>query len=179
MSAQAVARFTVFDDVCPDCRSLTKVYVFSAAVDGLVGEHSNATEGCLNCLFERHGGVVENSETIRIRDVIETDTRGAGRARVKAAQRRELRAAEQIAGKTVAGSGSGEAKGDARNEHWMVEDKGTTAASYRLTRQTIAKAVGQASQTGRKAVIKVGLNDGTEFAVMLWTDIQEVIRGSD
>ena len=57
----------------------------------------------------------------------------------------------------------------------MVEDKHTSGVSYRLTHAVIAKAVGQAAKTGRNAVVKVGLQDGTELAVCLWEDFREVI----
>ena len=175
MPAQAVARLWAEDDVCPECRQICDLMRLVVLVEDRLGKTRHQTwEGCWQCFVEA-GKQLEVAEKLQVRDVIDVPTRAAKQRQNKTARRREDRAAEDIGGRRVSGSGSQEAKGDARNESWMVEDKHTTGKSYTLTRATLSKAIGQASKTGRNAVIRVGLADGTELAVCLWSDFTEVI----
>jgi len=182
MPTQAVALVVQTVDVCPVCARAGYVYSLTVAVNGLDDKRRKTAVGCLFCLFLMRGNTsvghphVELRTDIRIRDVIDVEPSSAGRRKVRVSQQRERTAAEQICGKRTPGSGSGTEKGDARDEHWMVEDKGSTGKEYKLSRATVGKAVGQAAQTGRKAVIKVGLSDGTELAVMLWSDFIEGVH---
>lgn len=136
------------------------------------GERGDSWEGCVECL--RAGGVDLKVE-LSAKDVIKLPTKSRMQNQNKKARKREERAGKDIGGRRVAGSGSQEAKGDARNDCWMVEDKHTSGTSYTLTKAVLSKAVGQASKTGRNAVIRVGLADGTELAVCLWSDFAEEV----
>ena len=106
-------------------------------------------------------------------------TKGKKRAINKKSRRREEKAADDIGGGRVSGSGSGIAKGDARNEKWMVEDKFTVKAkSFSVTQDIIAKALRQAHRTGRNPVIRVGLPK-YDVAVLLWDDLKGLIDAGD
>lgn len=173
MPAQAVARLFVEDDICPECRSICDLFHLVLLVRDREGEERHeAWEGCIDCIRREHP---ELTEKIGVRDVIDVPTQARRRSQNKTARRREDRAADDIGGRRVAGSGSQECKGDARNDCWMVEDKHTTGKSYTLTSAVLSKAIGQASKTGRNAVIRVGLADGTELAVCRWSDFAEEV----
>jgi hypothetical protein len=101
--------------------------------------------------------------------------KGKKRSINKTSRRREEKASRDISGSRVSGSGSGIAKGDARNELWMVEDKFTVKAKrFSVTQDMIDKALRQAHKTGRNPVIRVGLPK-YEVAVVLWDDFTELI----
>lgn len=115
--------------------------------------------------------------TVSVQDVIDTSREKArARARNRKATDRELEAGRTIGGDRVMGSGSGAAKGDAQNSEWMVEDKHTGKVSLTLTRAVIEKARTQAARTGRRAVIRVGLSDGTELAITSWDDFASAVK---
>lgn len=106
-------------------------------------------------------------------------TKGKKRSINKQSRRREEKAAGDISGSRVGGSGSGISKGDARNEEWMVEDKFTVRAKrFTVTQEMIDKALRQAHSTGRNPVIRVGLPK-YEVAVLLWEDLKELIDAGD
>lgn len=105
--------------------------------------------------------------------------KGKKRSINKKSRRREEKASEDISGGRVSGSGSGVAKGDARNELWMVEDKFTVRAKrFSVTQDMIDKALNQSHRTGRNPVIRVGLPK-YEVAVLLWDDFKELIDERD
>ena len=172
MLAQAIARLSIQDDICPQCSKSCDLLSLTLTIRDLSGEERELLwEGCVKC--------TENAELvskITTGDVIQLYPQAARRSQNKKARKREEAAGRDIGGNRVPGSGAQEAKGDARNSCWMVEDKHTSDVSYRLTRAVMAKAVGQAAKTGRNAVVKVGLHDVTELAICLWTDFQEVIN---
>lgn len=173
MPAQAVARLFVEDNICPECRSVCDLFRLVLLVQNREGEERHVVwEGCVDCIRREHPKLTEK---IGVRDVIDVPTRASRRRQNRTAHRREECAANDIGGRRVAGSGSQECKGDARNDRWMVEDKHTTGRNYTLTRSTLAKAIKQASKTGRNAVVRVGLADGTELAVCLWSDFAEEV----
>jgi len=175
MSAQAVARLFASDDICPECRQICDLMRLVVLVRDREGEERHQTwEGCWEC-FVKEDQSLELTEEIQTKDVIKLHTAAQRRGQNKKARRREECAGEDIGGRRVAGSGSQEAKGDARNDCWMVEDKHTTGRGLTLSRETMSKAVGQASKTGRNAVIRVGLADGTELAICLWSDFAEEV----
>ena len=106
-------------------------------------------------------------------------TKGKKRSINKTSRRREEKAGRDIGGSRVSGSGSGVAKGDARNERWMIEDKFTIRSkSYTVTQALIDKALRQASKTGRNPVIKIGFPK-YEVAVCLWDDLKGLIDEED
>ena len=173
MPAQAVATVVVADDICPECRCVCDLHTFVLAVEDREGKvRRDVWEGCLSCLKSKPATLKMD---LRVKDVIKLPTKARLQSQNKRARRREECAGEDIGGKRVAGSGSQEAKGDARNDCWMVEDKHTSGKTYTLSRATLSKAVGQASKTGRNAVIRVGLADGTELAICLWSDFAEEV----
>jgi len=106
-------------------------------------------------------------------------SKGKKRSINKKSRRREEKAAKDISGGRVSGSGSGIAKGDARNERWMIEDKFTVKAkSFRVTQEIIDKALRQAHTTGRNPVLLVGLPK-YDVAVLLWDDLKGLIDAGD
>lgn len=105
--------------------------------------------------------------------------KGKKRSINKESRRREEKAARDISGGRVGGSGSGISKGDARNDRWMVEDKFTVRAKrFSVTQDMIDKALRQAHRTGRNPVIRVGLPK-YDVAVLLWDDLKELIDEGD
>lgn len=106
-------------------------------------------------------------------------TKGKKRSINKKSRRREEKAASDIGGDHVSGSGSGIVKGDARNEKWMIEDKFTVRAKrFSVTQDMIDKALRQAYHTGRNPVIRIGLPK-YEVAVLLWDDLKGLINAGN
>ena len=178
MPPQVVAAMYVENDLCTRCEQIDEVLRLELTVEGLQGTRRCLDEVCSKCLC-KEGHELILSDQIRIKDVIDLPTKSRHRETKRISRKREQKAARDIGGNTVSGSGSGEAKGDARNSRWMVEDKFTTGKSYQLRRSILSKAISQAGKTGRKPVIRVGLADGTELAICLWDDMKEVIREDD
>jgi len=58
----------------------------------------------------------------------------------------------------------------------MIEDKFTVHQSYRLTATTFRKALHQAAATGREAVLRITLGDGTKVAVLAWNTALEHLQ---
>lgn len=126
---------------------------------------------CTDCLATG----IELHTHLRVSDVMELPTKSRRRGINKKATKREKTCAEQIGGRTTPGSGSGIAKGDARNEKWMIDDKFTTSAqTFPITRTDVIKAVGQAAPSGRKAALRIGFPD-FDVAVLSWEDFLELI----
>lgn len=127
---------------------------------------------CLSCCLD----IEEPLELpIRVRDVIPVDRKAKRRSINKTATKRERACAEQIGGRTTPASGSGTAKGDARTDEWMIDDKHTTSVqTFPIKRSDVIKAHGQAHRSGRKAALKVGFPD-LEVAVLGWDDFVELI----
>jgi hypothetical protein len=178
MSAQAVARLFLEEDVCPHCGTATQILYLTLVVAGLEAERPSTRTGCLRCL-EIDSQQLEIRDQIRVKDVIDLPTKARHRETRRLVTKRESEAAADIGGSSVSGSGSGISKGDARNSNWMVEDKVTTGKTFTLRREVLSKAIKQAGSTGRRPVVRVGLSDGTELAVCLWDDMKEVIREDD
>mgnify|MGYP001820048078 CR=1 FL=1 len=178
MPPQVVAAMYVENNLCTRCERIEEVLRLELTIEGLQGTRTYTDEICSECLCREHHEL-SLTEQLRIKDVMELPTKARHRETKRISRRRECQAAEDIGGRTVPGSGSGEAKGDARNSSWMVEDKFTTGKSYQLRRDILSKAISQASKTGRKPVIRVGLAEGTELAISLWDDMKEVICEDD
>jgi hypothetical protein len=180
MPPQAIATLCLSGrNICEHCGSNEEIISLRLEVQGLQEKRTKHTAtACSSCLRKKSGIGISISlvEHIRIKDVIDLQTKARHRETKRISSKREAQAAQDIGGLTVSGSGSGISKGDARNSNWMVEDKYTTGKSFQLRRTVLSKAVEQASKTGRKPVIRVGLADGTELAVCLWSDLSEVIR---
>lgn len=175
MPPQVVAALSIENDLCTRCERIDEVLRIELTIEGLQGTRTWTDESCSRCLcLDNHDLVL--TEQLRIKDVINLPTKARHRETKRISRKRECQAAEDIGGRAVPGSGSGESKGDARNSNWMVEDKFTTGKSFQLKRDILSKAIRQAGKTGRKPVIRVGLADGTELAICLWDDIKEVIR---
>ena len=174
MTASVLAKIVVKDGICPECRCLCDLMTLVLDIENINGDKKGCTwTGCKDCLQERDSTSL--IAALRTEDVIRVPTRHSKRRQNKKARRREECAGEDIGGRRVAGSGSQESKGDARNERWMVEDKHTSGKTYVLSKAVLAKAVSQDSKTGRNAVIRVGLEDGTNLAVCLWSDFAEEV----
>lgn len=170
---QSVATIVITDDICPECRRVCDLHTVVLAVEDHEGRvRRDVWEGCLECLKKKPATL---KMELRVKDVIKLPTKARLQSQNKRARRREERAGEDIGGRRVTGSGSQEAKGDARNDRWMVEDKHTSGNSLKLTKAVLSKAIAQASKTGRNAVIRVGLADGTELAICRWSDFAEEV----
>lgn len=172
MSARVIARLFARDNFCPECRRLCDLMTLILQVEDIQGKERCVTwSGCWKCFMKT--GLIELKEELNVKDIINIPTSPHRRRQNKKARKREEQAAEDIGGRRVSGSGSQEAKGDARNAQWMVEDKHTSGKTYTLSREVINKAVAQANKTGRNAVIRVGLSGGANLAVCLWSDFVE------
>ena len=154
---------------CSFCDELEECYMLTLLVaERCVEQTDPACTGCLT-------NGVELSTHLKVSDVLDTQRKSRRRGINKRATKRERACAEQIGGRTTPGSGSGIAKGDARNEEWMIDDKFTTGTqTFPVTRTDLIKAVGQAAQSGRKAALKVGFPD-FNVAVLSWEDFLELI----
>lgn len=101
---------------------------------------------------------------------------GKRRSIIKKSRKREERAAEEICGQRVPGSGSGVAKGDARNSKWYVDDKMILRGSrFTISQEVMDKALGQAHRSGRNPVLRVGLPK-YNIAILTWDDFLELIN---
>jgi hypothetical protein len=165
---------------CPTCNSIERLITIKPVVEGESGRREEDEHGtCWACIKKwlLGGDSVELVDVpVLVTDVIDpSKERARARARNAKATKRELKAAEDIGGSRNPGSGSGGAKGDARNDRWMVEDKHTENVTLTLQRSVLLKAMAQASKTGRYAVIRVGLGDGTELAIAPWTHFAEEV----
>lgn len=178
MSPQVVAALWIENDLCSRCERIDEVLRLELTIEGCQGTRTYMVDGCSDCLRGGNHDLILTKQ-LRIKDVLELPTKSKHREKKRISKKRECQAAEDIGGRVVPGSGSGEAKGDARNSCWMVEDKFTTGKSFQLKRDVLSKAIKQAGKTGRKPVIRVGLADGTELAICLWDDMKEVICEDD
>lgn len=135
---------------------------------------------CLTCLLRilKHDTVAIAKTSVQLKDVLDPKrAKQIKRQIMKTSRKREEDIAEQIGGRRVSGSGSGIDKGDARNEKWMVEDKFRKQLTFNVNRRLLQKAKEQAIKSGRAPVIRIGLSDGTEVAVLAWKDfVNEIIE---
>lgn len=154
---------------CPGCESMEACYRLLLRV----GDREVSTEpNCLGCITDYEEQI---EMPLKVGDVIPVERKARRRTINKNAAKRERACAEQIGGRTTPASGSGTAKGDARTDEWMIDDKHTTSAqTFPIKRSDMIKAHGQASRSGRKAAIKVGFPD-LEVAVLGWEDFLELI----
>jgi len=113
---------------------------------------------------------------IELEDVIVTNARSRRRAALRKTQCREAEVAEQISGKRVPGSGSGVRKGDACSDRFVIDDKSTKQAGYRLTAKTLDLLQRLRRETSRLPVLRVGMAGGVELAVLPWRSFQELIN---
>lgn len=68
--------------------------------------------------------------------------------------------------RSTAASGSKAEKGDLRRGEWMVEVKTTSAESFRVTSEAMAKLRNDGLTNGKPGALVVNLGDGTKVAVM-------------
>lgn len=169
---------------CPVCNDIDRLITIKTVINGESGvREPEDRETCHTCfrkwLVDEE--VVELARSrVFVTDVIDpSKERSRRKERNKKATRREIKAGKDIGGSRVVGSGSGCAKGDARNDRWMVEDKHTEHLTFTLRRNVIEKALAQAATTGRDAVIRVGLGDGTELAITLWSTFAKEVMCED
>jgi len=130
---------------------------------------------CIKCLEDQVPSVV-----ILPSDVVEINTKSQKRLINKTARKRERACAEEIGGKTTPASGSGISKGDARNEHLVIDDKYTAAKQFTLREADTIKLITEAKRTGRIGAMKIGFRTGkSNVAVLDWDDFLELINGSN
>jgi len=161
---------------CPKCLVERELFTLSASV---VGDDQSikriaSDTGCVFCLSE-----VAISERIKVSDVVDLGGKTQRRRTNKLARKREAACAEEIGGHTPPASGGGIAKGDARNDKWMIDDKHTRARQFTLKEADVRKLIGDSSKTGRRGALKVGFRngEGCEVAVVHWPDFMEMIDG--
>jgi len=176
MSSQAVAMATLTYQgygACSVCHGLNSIYMLSVS---LVTERLRieSVKACTSCLE----GVSPNLG-IQLSDVMKINTKSQKRMINKTARKRERACAEEIGGKTTPASGSGISKGDARNEHLVLDDKYTAARQFTLKEADITNLITEAKRTGRMGAMKIGFRVGkSNVAVLDWDDFLELTNGS-
>lgn len=177
MPAQAVAALSPLGyGVCSSCKELEDLYHLCVAVTNGPAWTSNEARMCISCLCKQQATRVDIKPT----DVI--STKSQRRIINKMARKRERACAKEIGGKTTPASGAGIAKGDARSDRLMVDDKFTKGGSYIVKETTMLRTVTEARRTGRMGVLKVGfVKEGSartfNAAVLDWDDFMELIHG--
>ena len=177
MPAQAVASATLTCygyGACPKCSSVGDLYGLCASV--IKGEdcrHSDVRL-CIDCLCKEAPFI-----KIKMSDVMEINTKSSRRVVNKLARKRERTCAEEIGGSITPASGAGVAKGDARNDVWMIDDKFTQYRTFSLREDVVVKTICDAKRTGRRGALKVGFRkgEGLNAAVLDWEDFMELING--
>lgn len=162
---------------CPSCMKHRQLYAVVVAVTkGNEVMRSKQVSSCAQCLGE---GDMAAAVQVKTADVVDLRTKAQRRKTNKLARKREAACAEEIGGHTTPGSGSGVAKGDARNDEWMIDDKHTRFRQYTVTERDVRKMIGDSKRTGRKGALKVGFRngEGLEVAVLHWPDFKEMIDG--
>lgn len=182
MPAQAVAGIEIGGvGICPHCHAgpgetLYSLFVIVKNDDLDVGRKARVN-GCAKCILPEPYSATCTAEPIRVSDVIDCSrSKGRSRSIGKQARKRERECAEDIGGSTTPASGARVAKGDARNSQWMVDDKVTSGKTFTLNQKLLAKAIVDAGQTGRRPVLRIGMEGTPDVAVMLWSDAAELIR---
>lgn len=178
MSSQAVASAAIESmdvGVCPKCNSRKRLYELVVSIKGSSDNwRYNAERLCIECLCD------SSAPALRISPLDTIQRKNERRAINKTARKRERRCAEEICGSTTPASGSGIAKGDARNDLIVVDDKFTKAAQYILKKLDLIKISTQAKRTGRTGVLKVGFEPSKlNVAVLDWEDFMELINERD
>lgn len=131
---------------------------------------------CIDCLVDEPVSI-----EIKMSDVMEINTKSSRRVMNKLARKRERTCAGEIGGRTTPASGAGVAKGDARNDAWMIDDKFTQYRTFSIREDVIVKTICDAKRTGRRGALKVGFRkgEGPNVAVLDWEDFMELINGED
>ena len=156
---------------CSGCHDLEACYQMGLQVGGRKTKITDPM--CAMCFVAMQH---EITIQLQVSDVLDVNERARRRGINKRAAKREKACAEEIGGRTTPASGSGTAKGDARTDEWMVDDKFTTSAeTFPIKRTDVIKACGQACRGGRKAVLKVGFSD-CDMAVLAWEDFLELCK---
>lgn len=182
MPPQALASATIERSktagLCPKCHMTSEIFCLTVTIRDHCGDWRHMSEMlCLSCLT----AIGVPSLEIKVSDVVDIKTsKGSKRTINKIARKRERECAEDIGGRTTPASGAGIAKGDARNDCWMVDDKFTNSSAFQLTAQVMKKALSDARKTGRLPVLRVGLlKEKINMAVMMWDDFLEKIHAED
>jgi hypothetical protein len=181
MLAQVVTRLEKTSiKACPNCKEFPiEVYSLQLQIHDVEG--SVDTEGhlaCLECLLGSGERVI--AKFLRVSDVIKT-SRTPQKNMLKKVRRQERETADDIDGRTTPASGSGISKGDIRNGVWFGENKSSFKgdASYRLTGETMLKALHQAQKLGLRPFVQVRLQRSKlDLVVLLWQDFLEAIHGN-
>lgn len=156
--------------MCSTCDDMDQCYKITLSVGTDRAVETDPT--CATCFMS--GGGETLSIQLKVGDVVPLYDKARRQGTNKRAAKRERTCAEEIAGWTTPGSGSGTAKGDARNDEWMIDDKHTTSReAFPIRRSDMIKACGQAVRGGRKAALKVGFPD-CDVAVLTWEDFLEL-----
>lgn len=161
------------------CHAVGDLYGLCASVvkigDGKQLYRMDQIKMCIKCLEDQVPSV-----RILPSDVVDIDTKSQRKVINKIAHKRERICAEEIGGRTTPASGSGIVKGDARNEHLVVDDKFTVARQFTLREVDLSKLVTEARRTGRIGAMKVGFRVGKANAAVLdWCDFMELINGNN
>lgn len=162
---------------CPECMKHRVLYSIVVAVTkGEEVKRTKQVKACAQCLGE---GDMAAAVGLKADDVVDLRTKNQRRKTNKRARKRESICAEEIGGHTTPGSGSGVAKGDARNDCWMIDDKHTKFRQFSLREIDVKKMIGEAVRSGRSGALKVGFRngEGCEVAVVHWPDFLELIDG--
>ena len=92
-------------------------------------------------------------------------------------QKKEVRDAKSFSGRRQARSGGlWNQKGDVRSAEWLIECKSTEQKGYRLTPELWKKIRSEAIKSGRKPLLSIELNDGTELCVLGKDDLVELLK---
>lgn len=93
--------------------------------------------------------------------------------RRRLSRRKERDTAREVEGRLTPASGATRGDGDVVTEDFMIEEKATSNRSYRLSVNTLKKALAQAAQQRRDWLFRIRLPDGFDIAVLDW----RVLRG--
>lgn len=93
----------------------------------------------------------------------------------KRSRKGEEKTAAEIGGQRTLASGALNRDGDVKNSSWMVEEKATSAKSYSIKDDTVAKGIVQASRQSKSFVMKI-ITQKYALGLMLWNDLLPFIR---
>lgn len=100
-----------------------------------------------------------------------------GLARRRRTSRRGERAtAREVGGRTTANSGATHGDGDVITPDWMIEEKQTSARSYRLSVNVLQDAMGKAQKLKRDWLIRLRMPDKFDLAVLDWRVLRGIVR---
>lgn len=182
MSTQTVAAATLTCygyGACTGCQAVGDLYGLCVSVVKVGNDDQtyrmDQIKMCIKCLEDK---VI--SVRVMPSDVIGIDTKSQKRLINRTARKRERACAEEIGGRTTPASGSGISKGDARNDHLVLDDKYTAAKQFTLKEADMVKLITEAKRTGRIGAMKIGFRIGkSNVAVLDWDDFLELINGSN